>query len=141
MRKLLLKGVFRCKKTDSEATVWSKTQRLVTKFVDEAESHGWTVIAKPVVGKMQIVDESTLPGNRFVPTGGIWHPRQLYRQFLIPDAHPLAQQTEADQDLYIVWLPVGQRDDGKVMRVEVPDEIVTKMIAEDNPALRGVEVS
>jgi len=129
VRRKVLKGVFRCSKLDTPLAIYSKARALSQKFISEQAKQGWELVGKPDVRKIRLVDEASLPGSRFVATGGIWHPNQLWKQSILPREHPLAQTVAEDQDLYIVWFPFQMRDDGKPVRIEVRDEVAEKLLS------------
>ena len=105
-------------------------------MIEEQERMGWQLIAKPIIGKMRIVEEQELPGSRFTPRGGIWHPFQLFRQHVIPSAHPLVRP---ESDIYVIWLPMAKKHE--VVRLEISDDLLRRRIAEGNPIMDKVEIT
>ena len=142
MRRKVLKGVFRCSKLTPELEVKAKAETLTLRFMAEQRKMGWQFFGKPILKKIRFVDELSLPDKGHGVrggVGGVWHPKQLFEEAIMPDQHPLAQTVEAGEDLYIVWLPVGMRDDGKRVTLEVKDSVIGELLAEGK--LQGVEIS
>ena len=142
MRSKVLKGVFRCSKLTPELDVKAKAETLTLRFMVEQRKMGWQYFGKPILKKIRFVDELSLPDKGYGVTGGtggVWHPKQLFEEAIMPDQHPLSQTVENGEDLYIVWLLVGMNDDGKRITMEVKDKVVADLLAEGK--LAGVEIS
>jgi len=97
----------------------SMTLKWVDKFIAGEGKVGWELVGKPLVRRINIVDEHDIGPSRVSDIGGLWHPYMMTQFNIISSDHPFVHP---GKDLYMIWAPMKMPCIPHI--IEIADEII-----------------
>ncbi len=95
------------------------TLKWVDKFIANEEKVGWELLDKPLVKRVQVVNEKDIGPSRISDIGGLWHPYMIEAFNIMSAEHPFIHP---GKDLYMIWAPMKMPHVPHI--IEISDEII-----------------